>query len=200
MSADKKVLKPSDKSLEMMDEWARETVAPLMAKDDAMQKVLSRIGNSAEQLYCIILGICQIYDAYKGNKVREEIAVEPMLPLLEYWAATKVYAIENYVEASLDPLADSVLELLKNMIGGIPAMQRSSDIKILKEHNMITASQFFAKLNMNKKLSRKLSADGDKRNVTVRTEGILRLLIASGSVVEREIGSRQKRCFGIPRD
>ena len=200
MSTGKKVLKPSDKSLEMMDEWARETVAPLMAKDDSMQKVLSRIGNSAEQLYCIVLGICQIYDAYKDRKVRDEIPVLPMLPLLEYWAATKVYAIENYVESSLDPLADSVLELLKGMIGGVPAMQRQTDLKILKEHSMIPASQFFAKLNMNKKLSRKLSADGDKRNVTVRTEGILRLLIHSGSVVEREIGTRQKRCFGIPRD
>ncbi len=138
--------------------------------------------------------------SYKGNKVREEIPVGPMLPLLEYWASTKVYAIENYVESSLDPLADSVLELLKGMISGTPAMQRAPDKKILKEHNMIPASQFFAKLNMNKKLSRKLSADGDRRNVTIRTESILRLLIHSGSVIEKDIGTRQKRCFGIPKD
>lgn len=200
-AAEKAILQPSKKSRAVLNAWAREYVAPKMAEDESFQKVLSRIGNSAEQLYCIMLGICQIYDMMNKKDVRKEISITCMLPLLEYWIDTKIYAIRNFVNTDLDPLAEGVLEIIRNCISGKYKMPGSYDKNSLKKYNMIAKSQVMRILKNNTKLIRKLATDGDKRNATIRADQIIRTFVNNGTLKQAElkIGSSIKECLGIAR-
>ena len=197
MSAGKTVLTPPQKSLELMDDWARETVAELMEDNDVFQKVLSRIGNAAEQLYVIVLGICQLYDAHMEQDIRKNIPIGPLLPMLEYWAETKVYAIDNFVNSSLDPLADSILEIISDCLSGKVKMMTAIDKKLVEEHNMVARSQVFRIMKNRIKLIRKLSADGDRKNATVNAMRIMEGMIRHGVLKEKLIIG--KECVGIQK-
>ena len=197
MSAGKTILSPPQKSLEVMDEWARETVAELMEDNEVFQKVLSRIGNSAEQLYVIVLGICQLYDAHMEVDIRKSIPIGPLLPMLEYWAETKVYAIENFVNSSLDPLADSILEIIQDIMSGKVKMSVVKDKTLVKEHSMVPRSQVFKAMKNRTKLIRKLSADGDKKNATVNAMRIMEGMVRHGILKEKLILG--KECIGIQK-
>lgn len=200
-SAEKMVLKPTKKSMIILNKWAREYVAPKMASDDAFQKVLSRIGNSAEQLYCIVLGICRIYDMFNQNIPRDEISIVPLIPILEYWVDTKIYAINNFINTDLDPLAEAVLEVIRNCIGGHYKMATFYDKKVVKDYHMVAKAQIMNRLKQNTKLIRKLTADGDKRNAVVRIDQIIRTLINAGvlKTAEIKIKSSTKECIGLTR-
>lgn len=197
----KTVLKPDDKSLKILNNWAREYVAPLMVDDESLQKVLSRIGNSGEQLYCIMLGICRKYDSFVGRKERKTIDINPILPILQYWVDTKVYAIKNYINAELDPLAEAVLEVLKNAITGKNKMTSTFDTKAVKEHNVVPIAVFYRILKCNTKLIKKLSADGDKKNAIVRVDNIIKMFLNNGILVKRfvKIGNSSKDCLGLTK-
>ena len=197
----KAVLQPSKKSRDLLNQWARDYVAPKMAEDESFQKVLSRIGNSAEQLYCIILGICQISDMSNKVEVRKEISVADMIPLLEYWVDTKIYAIKHFINTELDPLAESILEIIRNCIDGTYKMSGSYDSKSIKKYNMICKAAVMNRLKSNTKLIRKLSADGDKRNAVVRADQIIRTFVNSGTLkqMELKIGTSTKECLGLAK-
>lgn len=199
LSAGKVILAPTKASRELLNAWAREYVAPKMAEDDSLQKVLSRIGNSAEQLYCIILGICQLHDLHTGADIRQEIDIMMMIPLLEYWVDTKIYAIKHFVNTALDPLAESILEIIRNAIAGKYKLPGTYDNKCRKQYHMVSRAQVMRILKSNTKLIRQLSADGDKRNAIVRAEQILKVFISTGVLKEDmlKIGSSTKTCIGI---
>lgn len=202
-NSEKETLAPNAKSMKILNAWAREVVAPKMAKDDSFQKVLSRIGNSAEQLYCIVLGICRIYDMHTNGEIRDSVNIVPLLPLLEYWVDTKVYAMENFINTDLDPLAEGVLEVIRKSInGGYSDTSCSTfDLKAQKEHHMVSRSLFLKRLKQNTKLIRKLSSDGDKRNAVVRVDQIVRTLVSNGVLKQFliKIGSSSKECLGLAR-
>jgi len=195
----KKVLEPTNKSLTVLNDWARRYVAPLMADNDSLQKVLSRIGNSAEQLYVIILGICRKYDVSTGQKERKEIDIECILPLLEYWCDCKVYAIKNYINSELDPLSEAVLDIIKECVSGRYKMQSAFDMKAVKDRHMVPLAQFYKILKGNSKIIRKLSADGDKRNAVNRVDSIIKIFIANGLIKKDiiKIGNTSKECLGL---
>lgn len=195
----KTVLKPSPKSMQLLNKWARDYVAPRMAEDESYQKVLSRIGNSAEQLYCVILGICRIYDTINGDEPRKDFSVLCMIPLLEYWIDTKIYAIKHFVNTELDPLAESIMEIIRNCIGGKYKMPGSFDVKCMKKYNMVAKSQVMRILRSNTKLIRKLDASGDKRSAIYRADQIIRTFVNGGTLksAEIKIGSSTKECLGI---
>ena len=197
----KTVLKPDDESRKILNDWARENVAPLMADDEGLQKVLSRIGNSGEQLYCIALGVCRKYDTFLGNKERKTIDIRPLLPILQYWVETKVYAIKNYINAELDPLAEAVLDILKNIITGKYKMMATFDAKAIKEHHVVPLSVFYRVLKSNTKLIKKLSADGDKKNAMVRVDTIIKMFLNNGILVKRfvKIGTSARDCIGLSK-
>lgn len=197
----KQVLKPDLESRKILNKWAREYVAPLMKDDEALQKVLSRIGNTAEQLYVIILGICRKYDSSQGLEMREKISILPILPLLEYWVDCKVYAINHYINSKLDPLAEAVFEVIKRCISGEIKMQSTFDSKCIKEFNVVPISQFYNSIKKSTKLIRQLSADGDKRNAMQRVDNILKIFINNGMIVKKfvKIGASTKECFGLKK-
>lgn len=198
-SPGKSILKPSKDSLKLLNAWAREYVAPKMAEDDALQKVLSRIGNSAEQLYCIVLGICQIDDMVNKRQIRDQINIISLIPLLEYWVDTKIYAIKHFVNTELDPLAESILEIIRNCIGGKYKLQNNFDSQSIKKYHVIAKSQVMRILQSNTKLIRKLSIGGDKRNATQRADQIIRTFVNNGVLkqVEIKIGRSTKKCLGL---
>lgn len=197
----KTVLKPDIASLAILNAWAREYVAPLMKDDEALQKVLSRVGNSAEQLYCIVLGICRKYDSAIGKPERKKINVSTLIPLLEYWVDCKVYAIKNYINSSLDPLADAVIEIIRQCIAGKYKMPSNFDAKAINEHHCVPMSQFYRVLKCNTKIVRQLSGDGDKRNAIERVDRILKVFIGNGVLIKKtvKIGNSTKECIGIKK-
>lgn len=197
MSAGKKVLAPSKENLILLNSWAREYVAPLMAENESFQKVLSRVGNSAEQLYCIVLGICQLYDAFMEQDVREEIPILPLIPMLEYWVDTKVYAIKQFVNTSLDPMADGIMEVIQECLTGKIKLTTIKDMNLVRDQHVVPKSQIFRILKNRTKLIRKLAADGDKKNAIVRANQILSSLINNGVLIEKLING--KECVGITK-
>lgn len=201
LSASKSVLQPDQGARRLLNEWARRHVAPEMAKDDSLQKVLSRIGNSAEQLYAVVLGICQMYDSYCSADIRESIDIGPLLPLLEYWVDTKIYAIKHFVNTDLDPLAEAILEIIRNCLTGTYKMPSKWERTCIQRYNMVPKSIVMRILKNNTKLIRKLSADGDKKNAVTRADHIMRTFINSGTLKELElkIGTSTKTCVGIAR-
>lgn len=197
----KTILKPDQSGLKLLNDWARSYVAPLMKEDEVMQKVLSRIGNAAEQLYCIVLGICRKYDSSIGRKERSKISVAPLIPLLEYWTDCKVYAIKNYINQDLDPMADAVLNILKKCLTGGYKMQTSTETKALKEFHMIPISTFYRMIKNNKKLIGKLESTNDKRNATARIDQILNIYVKNGVIVKKQLklSKNMVECIGISK-
>jgi hypothetical protein len=198
-TTDKSILQPSAKNRLLLNEWAREHVAPKMAEDASLQKVLSRIGNSAEQLYCIVLGICQIDDMVNKREVREEIDITGLLPLLEYWVDTKIYAIRHFVNTGLDPLAESLLEIIRNCIAGKYKMVSTFDAKSIKKYQVVSRSVVMRILKSNTKIMRRLSTDGGKKNAIVRADQIIKAFVNNGTLesVEIKIGNSTKACIGM---
>lgn len=199
MASHKKILAPSKANLELLNSWAQEHVAPLMKENDSFYKVLSRIGNSAEQLYTVILGICQIYDAFCDREIRKSVSVLPLIPLLEYWVSTKTYAIRNLVQTEMDPLAEGVLDVVQRFISGDYKAIRSNDSKILKDYSMVPTSCVLNAIRSRKKLMRKLDAGGDKRNAMERVNRIIQVFVKVGILEERLIGTGRgsKSCLGL---
>ena len=199
VNSEKNVLRPSPESLQTLNAWAKEYVAPKMAEDDVLQKVLSRIGNSAEQIYTIILGICQLYDLFRKENARQEIDVNVILPLLEYWVDTKIYAIKHFVNDGLDPLTESILEIIRNAIAGKYKLPRTFDNKCRKKYAMVPRAQIMRILKNNTKLVRQLSSDGDKNKAAIKAGQILKALISTGTLKEvtLKIGPSSKVCIGI---
>lgn len=201
LSSSKTVLQPTKASRDLLNQWAREYVAPKMAGDEALQKVLSRIGNSAEQLYCIILGICQIYDAFIGAETRTEIDVGRMIPLLEYWVDTKIYAIKHFIVSEIDPLHAGILEVVrKGVAGGYKV--KINTTKIIKDYSVFPKPLIIKNVKQNQTIVRKLIAKKDDKHVSQRIEKELDLMCRSGilkSVLVRD-GTRKTQCYGILKE
>jgi hypothetical protein len=194
-NAQKTILKLSDENRMVMDKWAREVCGAYMEGSDTYQKVLSRLGNTGEQLYVIVLGICRLWDLHKKQKVREEIDAKCILPLLTYWCETKVYAIENYISTALDPMAEEVESVLQDALNGAVKMSKPSSVKILKAHNMIPLAEFNRIIKNRKKLINKLSDSNDKRDAFARIERLIYTLERNDILILKEIEGR--KCIGF---
>jgi len=191
----KTVLSPTDNQKVFLREWAREYVAPLMSKDDSMQKVLSRIGNSIEQLYCIVLGICRVYDDYNGCDIRESIDVSCLIPLVEYWVDAKIYAIENYIDYEMDILASSMIEIVEKYFRGEYKYAGIADKKCVEENSVVPKNLIFKKLRENKKLLGKLDIGNEKKDVTNRLNNTLNSLVKMEILYEKNVKvTRQTKC------
>ena len=198
------VLKPSKDQMALINLWARDYIVPKMTVDDVMYKVLSRIGNSAEQLYCIVLGICKIYDQHIGAKIRDSIDIMCLLPVLQYWVDTKIYAIENYISIQGDPIAEAILLFIERCLRGEYKMPRPNDQKCVDVANMVPQAQLMRIIRNNKKLLRTLNIRSDTRNVVVRIEQVINALVRTGVLVQKVISvnsgkNSSKLCIGISK-
>jgi len=197
-NGDKKaILKPPRKSRDLLNAWAREYVAPKMAQDDSLQKVLSRIGNSAEQLYCIVLGICQIDDLVNKREVRDEINIVNLLPLLEYWVDTKIYAIKHFVNTEVDPLYSGVLEVIKKGIAG----QYKTNMKqsnIIREYSAFPRGLVGRNVKNNKPLMKRIMANGEGKNISEKIQRLIELMLGDKILDKIEVGEGRKTiCYRV---
>lgn len=168
--------------LGIMQEFHNDVLMP-MDTDDAMYKMISRLGNTAEQLFATIVGVCHKWDDFKGEE-RRKLPAEGMLPLIKYWADVKKYVIENYVHDELDPLAASILEVIKELVSGKLTLTSKVPYKIWLEHGMIPKSAIVARVKDRPKLKAKLAATNDARNISQRIYQLIDLLIHDGTLVE----------------
>jgi hypothetical protein len=189
---EKQVLKPSEKSLKILHEWSKEFLFKYMQDDESLLKVLKRMGIAAEQLYCIVLGICRAYDEHMGIEPRKTIPVNPLLPLLEYWTKTKVYAIKNYVNVTLDPLADEIYLIIRECVERKhDKLFRDTDLQILKETSFVNVSIVSRIMRNRPALVRKLEQNNEKRNATASCLRLIELMIKHGILIQKERGERK---------
>lgn len=187
MDEGKVTLKIDEKGQNKLDNWARKEILPFIQDNDTFHKLLTRLGNSAEQLYCIVLGICQMWDKYKKRDVRKSIDIDCIIPLLNYWKETKIYAVKNLVNTELDPLAEGVLEVIEELTTGKLNLRTVKQKKVLKDYGLIPRSQVMKCIKNKAKLIRKLSSDGDKRSAIERVSRILTVFIKEQTLIEKEI-------------
>ncbi len=108
-------------NLEAAMDFERDVLKPLMPENDGpLRKMITRMGNSTEQLFSIVYGVCCEWDEWQGNVVRSaaEIDIKPLFPLLEFWAKCKSFVVNEYILSSADPAADAVVEGLLKFLDG----------------------------------------------------------------------------------
>jgi len=194
----KRVLQPKKAAIDLMNIWARENFGATMKDDDALQKVLKRLGIAGEQLYLVVLAVCQTWDKYKDQEIRTSIPVGCLFPLLEYWGNTKIFAINNYVNTTLDPMADEVLEIIRECLSGLHMKDfKKYDRAILLEKNLVSMAVFNRILSRRKALVRKLEATNDKRNATSTALRLIEMMVRHGILVQKEQGN--KKLIGISK-
>jgi hypothetical protein len=192
MSTGKKTLDFSEAARDLMNKWARNKLGKDMASDETLQKVLSRLGNSAEQLYVIVLGICQLYDLHTGKEKRKEISLIPLIPLLDYWADTKIYAIKEFVATDIDPYANAIFGIIEDVIKMKIKLQGSVDRRILKEEGLVNRTQLFRILQSRSKLKRELSGGTNAGSDAVtRATRTLESMIKNKMIIKKEIGVKE---------
>ncbi len=175
------ILKPRNEDVEVLQRWMMEKVKPLSDGDHSV-KMLKRLAISAEQLYVIIMGMCQKWDAANNKPLRTFFDVQCMFPLLEYWAKCKVYVLREFIDQSIDPLADSIVDIIAKLI--------SQDIKpkipceFATQNNLTPKSEVYRVIRSRTKLKRELEAKGDTKNVSQRVYNIIDMLIKQGVLIE----------------
>lgn len=195
-SAGKKIEIP-DEDIDKFNAFMTDVVKDYYYRSTIYEIVLSRLGIAFEKLYCLVLGICQKYDAHMGKDIREDIPVECLFPLMGFWAQSMIYAIENYIDESMDPLAEALMETLKKMLSGEIQMVRAADKKLLLEKRIVPSAQLFNKMKKKRALLRKLQASNDMKNLTERMERLMNMFARRGEIVKVMDGSRE--CYGIPK-
>lgn len=169
--------------LELMQQFHNDVLLP-MDTDDAMYKMISRLGNTSEQLFSTIVGVCHKWDDFLGRPRRMDISAKPMLPLIDYLAHVKKYVIEHYVHEEIDPLAASILEVIKDLIGGKLKINDSKIAKIRDESGMVPRSLIASKTKARPKLKAKLAVNNDAKNISNRIYQLIDLMLKDGTLVE----------------
>jgi hypothetical protein len=91
----------------------------ISAAGGTMRKMITRMGNTSEQLYSIVYGVCREWDLFFNKEnVRESIEFDSLIPLLEYWSKVKAYSIEEFIDVESDALAIEIEDVMIRMITG----------------------------------------------------------------------------------
>jgi len=193
----KLILKPTDEDLQILQTWMQSTVKE-MCDGEQHVKLLRRLAVSAEQLYTIILGTMRHWDMVnKKEEKRNNFDVRLLIPLLTYWAECKVYALDEYVDESIDPLADHIYEITAKLIAGQIKSPRYSSV--IKKYRAVPHSEIDRVIQSRKKLIKLLDARNDMKNVRLRTNNMLQMWVHNGTMVEIENGTKRK-LIGFTRD
>lgn len=115
----KETIRITGKNLEIAKQFETEFLMPLLEKGENnedhqkyLYKMLTRMGNSTEQLYSIIVGVCKQWDEWQGNQTREteEIPIDGLIPLIKFWSEVKYYVVNKYIDISKEPVIDAIKE------------------------------------------------------------------------------------------
>lgn len=188
-------LRPDDENLARLQRWMMEDISKL-AKGDQHIKLLRRLAVSAEQLYTLILGTMRHWDFINDVEPRKSFDVECMLPLLNYWAKCKVYALNEYIDESVDPLADHIYEIAAKLIRG--EIKSSKYAHVIKKYNAVPRTEIDRVIQSRRGLIQMLDARKDMRNVRVRTNQLIDMWVKHGTMIEIEHG--RKRLVGFTKD
>ncbi len=184
----KKIVKPTDSDMQVLQDWMMEIVKP-MSEGDHSVKMLKRLAISAEQLYVLILGICMKWDEANNRKIRTSFDASLMFPILEYWAKCKVYVLREYIEHSIDPLADSIKDIIEKLLSGEMRLQDTND-EFASINNVMPRSEVYRVASRNKKLRIELDARNDSKNIKTRINNIVNLMISDSVLIEIKKGCR----------
>jgi hypothetical protein len=114
-----------DENLNSAIKFEKDVLRPMMPVNDGpLRKMITRMGNSTEQLYSIVLGVCREWDAWQGNEIRESVSIDPLFDLLEFFAKCKHYVVNEYILESSDPVADSIVEGVTRFLDGTWTCER----------------------------------------------------------------------------
>jgi hypothetical protein len=188
-------LRPTGKDLKKLQNWMMTEVKG-MSKGDQHIKLLRRLAVSAEQLYTVILGTMRHWDFVNEKTPRDKFEVECMLPLLTYWAKCKVYALNEYVDESLDPLADAIYEITAKLITGHFKSTKFSHV--IKRYNAVPRTEIDRIIQSRRSLIKQLDARGDMKNVRVRTHQLIDMWVRQGTMIEIQHG--RKKLIGFTKD
>lgn len=222
----KHILSLNKKNKQILHDWSKNFLFPMMQEDESLLKTLKRMGIAAEQLFCIIKGVCLAYEDFRNNnfskpkskpknknkeKVKDkdnkkpankttnktkELDINCILPLLEYWSLTKAYAIKNYVNSTLDPLADEIYTIIKEfLIGKHSGRLHIKDREILEAKGFVPIGEFNRVLRNRPGLIRRLEANNEKRNAVSSAYRLIEILIRQGVFVSME--KRGKKYIGL---
>lgn len=191
---EKTVLKMTNEQINYLDRgWVKTKVARLIKENEENQsliKLLRRMGIAGEQLYTLVLAVCQLWDKHNKAQIRTQIDVERLIPQLDYWVDTKLYAVKNLVDSQLDPMWHCVIEKMEDFLSRKIQVKTAKDIKQLKESSLVSRSLITDSIQNSAKLRRKLSVDGNRGDVSVRLERIYSALIKDGKIIEVKVGIR----------
>lgn len=192
----KKVLMPTDEGLESLTQWMKTEIKEKANGDDNRIKMLKRLEITAEQLYTLILGISQMWG--ERNKVKiENFDANTLIPLLNYWADCKLYAINEYVDTAADPLAEAIIEVMRELISGELKVQTSYK-GVVSEYHAIPIGEVYRIIKKRKKLLRTLEANFDIKNLTERVNKVMKALEVQGLIIEVEISNKKTKYYGFP--
>lgn len=185
--------------LEKMQDYHNDILLP-MDTSDTMYKMISRLGNTAEQLFAVIVGICHKWDDLNGKERRMDIQVDGMLPLLTYWAEVKKYVVENYVKDEIDPLSTAIFEVIQDLISAKISIGSNKDKKIRDDFGMIPKSLIAQRVKDKPKLKAKLIVNRDDKNVSNRIYQLIDLMVNDGTLIEDKAQFGRKPYIGIIND
>ena len=194
------VRRPAEHTL-YLQEWARH-LASVAKGQDKVDKVLLRLGIATEQLNVVLLGIINEWEIFRGEPLTTNIHPELLMPLLTYWEMCRVYAIQQFMEESVDPLATEILDIMKQLINPTGNLKpRTKRAPLIRKHNAVMAGDIMHVFNNrggNSKVMRNLKSLGDAKNITLRIQQLLKALVDSGEVIEVIVPGARKAHYGFP--
>jgi len=190
------VLMPDDEGLDTLRKWMETEIKEKAGDDDNCIKMLKRLEITAEQIYTLVLGVSKNWAEQHGKEI-EKFDTQLLLPLLNYWADCKLYAIKEYINTSIDPLAEGILNAFSDLISGERAAQKNYQ-KAIKGYHAVPLCEVTRVISSQKKLLRNLDDNSDKKNIVERIEKITRLFERSGQLVQVEIPNKRAKYYGFP--
>lgn len=181
---------PDHEKDEMDKKWSQVKIANLLInhkQDDCITKLLLRMGTSAEQLYTVVCGIAQLWATSKKCKYKP-IAVEKLIPILDYWVDCKMYAIDHIINSSVDPLSDIYVEAIHGMLDNSSFYRKKANKnqREMLQEGYVARSRLKNHLAKSKRLLRMCRKDKSKVDISVRVDYIHASLLKNNIIVVKD--------------
>ena len=185
------------KNRSILQEWMLK-FDKLCNGNEGLIKVLKRMEITAEQLYTLVFGIASLWQEQKGGSFTN-FNPSVLFPILNYWAECKVYAIKEYVDSSIDPLSEAVIETMKQLISGDLKVQANYK-KNVSKYNAVPVGEIIRVISNKRKLIRILENSNDKRNVHQRILSCLAISEKFGIVIKVDVRRARVPYYGFPEE
>lgn len=190
-------LRPSNEDLKDLQAWMDIDIDN-MSDGDQHVKLLRRLAVSAEQLYTMVLGTMRHWDNINEQDPRDSFDVKCLMPLLNYWAECKVYALNEFVDESVDPLSDAIEDVVFSLITG--KIKSPKYAHIIKKHNAVPRTEVDRVIQSRKKLIQQLDSRNDMKNVRMRTQGLIDMFCKNGTMILFDAENGKRKLLGFTKD